>query len=153
MLRHERLSPQKYLFRLSFHVGQSMPSPIKFRLCESGDICDTESLNLHPVAGVNYQYGEILRTHLGFLDDCADVLSLRQISSFVEFPNETEHEPRWHDPVDGLNTFEPLLTELIERLGTDDTFAGMEKVIWELRICELILRHTEIRCEQFYLYY
>ena len=86
------------------------------------------------------------------MDDYADRLSVPRVSTFIDCPwaAEPEREPHWHEAAEGLRTFEAITTELIGRLGTDDSFERMEDVLWDVRMFELILKRAERSGERFY---
>ena len=127
-----------------------MPDPIYFCLEESGEIKDTSYIDLG-TSNEPYEYGQFIASELEYLDQRADALSVRPISSFF-LPSEGDKDV-WHGYVEGLETFEPLLTDLLAQLRIDEPIPNATRLIWDMRICELILRKAEIRCEGFYLRY
>lgn len=130
-----------------------MCAPIHFYLEASGKLEDTKFLDYTPNFSKPSEYGAFVSSKLDYLDQRADALAIRTVSSFLQPQAETDYMPVWHGYAEGLETFETLLTDLLSQLGGNDTVIDIEGLIWDVRICELILRKAELNCEGFYLCY
>lgn len=130
-----------------------MSAPIRIILEASGEVEDTSFLDFTPNFREPNEYGTLISSKLDYLDRRADALEIQPVSAFLQPQAETDDQANWYGYVEGLKTFEPLLTDLISQLGTNDTVADIEALIWDVRVCELILRNAELNCEEFYLCY
>jgi hypothetical protein len=130
-----------------------MPDAILIHLSSSGIVRDLPILADHTKPWDSWDLGEFLALFYPYLDEYADRLSVPRVSAFIDCPTivDPEREPRWHDAAEGLRTFEALVTELVGRLGTNDSFEHMENVLWGVRMFELILRKARDAGESFYL--
>jgi hypothetical protein len=126
-----------------------MPDPVRICLSSSGVVSDLPILPESAAPWKSGDLGEFVTIEYSFLDDCADRLSVPTVSSFVY--SSWAGEPQWHEAAEGLRTFEALATELIGRIGHDDSIERMEDLLWDVRMLELILRQAERKGEKFYL--
>ena len=134
-------------------VKAAMPDALRICLSSTGIVREPPILPGQTTPWNSWDLGEFVTAFYHYLDDYADQLSVPKISDFIDCPKlvEPEREPRWHDAGAGVRTCEALVTELIGRLGTNDSFERMEDVLWDIRMFELILRQADRDSERFYL--
>jgi hypothetical protein len=127
-----------------------MSGPIRIHLSAAGVVRDPGLSGAHTKPWNTWDFGEFLSIHYGYLDEYAQQLGVATIGSFIE-SGDADREPRWYDAAEGLRTFEALATELIARLGTNDSFERIEDALWDVRQFELVLRRACQSGEKFYL--
>jgi hypothetical protein len=127
-----------------------MADPINIVLQRSGVLTQPPLLSGHTRPWGTYGYGEFYSSHIGLVDEYADAIKVRRPTEFFRAP-EREGPQEWHDASDGLRTFESLVTEMIGRIGSNDSFTHAEGVLWDLRAYELILRTAARDGDRFYL--
>lgn len=130
-----------------------MNNALHFFLEEFGEVEDTSYLYSSPNFGEPCEYGMAISSKLEFLDQRAKELAIPSMSSFIQAKTESSNQPTWCCYSEGLSTIEPLMSDLILQCDKSTAVAGIETLMWDMRICELILRKAELNCEGFYLFY